>query len=344
MTPSAAQRFRRALLRAGAFGAQYGAPSGSPQLGLTVPVRNPDELRQTLEVLATRNVSATLLIPAALARQAPTEVRAAAQAGHEIVGSGPAAGLAALDVAAGQSVTAWEAGEPGPGWTSWRALAARGVRPLPFPTPTAQPGQTVRITPAELAARLDELTTNGYRPGPVRALPGLRRATPRDLLLHLYTQTVEANFTRQHHVIDLTQRADGVMRVAPLASAPEPLPLPRSTPTAELHLDSARIVGLAARGALGAYRAYLRSLRDVGQALQERPELHGAQAVFAVTLFYGPLEQAGFTLLELPPARARIYALGFRVLRLVHGTTQASSVAVPKMAWLPRDEFLRRYG
>ncbi|PNY81961.1 YkoP family protein [Deinococcus koreensis] len=344
MTPSAAPRLRRALLRAGAFGAQSAAQTGLPQLGLSVPVHSADELLQALRVLEHRRLSATLLIPAALALQEAATVRAAAQAGHEIAGTGSAAGLAALDVAACQSVAAWEAGETEPGWAGWQALAARGVRPLPLPGPTPQPGQTVRIAPAELAARLDELHTNGFRPSPVRELSGLRRATPRDLLLHVYAQTVEANFTRQHHVIDLTQRADGVMRVAPLPSAPDPLPLPRTIPTAELHLDSARIVGLAARGALGAYRAYLRSLKDVGRALQERPELHGAQAVFAVTLFYAPLEQAGFTLLELPPARARVYALGFRVLRLVHGTTQASSVLVPKMAWLPRDEFLKRYG
>lgn len=341
---SLSQRLLRAQLRAGAYGAWHGGQSGAPQLGLAVPVASGEELRHVLSVLEARQIRATLLIPAALARQWPARVRGAARAGHEIAGSGAGHGLPALDVAAGQSVDTWAPGDTGPGRAGWRALAARGVRPLPFPTPTAQPGQTVRVAPAGLAARLDELKDTGYRPGPVRDLPGLRCATPRDLLLHLYGQTVETHFTRQHHVIDLTQRADAVMRVAPLSSAPDPLPLLRNTPTAELHLDSARIVGLAERGVLGAYRAYLRSLKDVGRALQERPELRSAQAVFAVTLFYGPLEQAGFMLLELPPARARMYALGFRVLRLVHGTSRPSSAPVPKMAWMAREEFLKRYG
>ncbi|GHF54955.1 hypothetical protein HNQ07_003443 [Deinococcus metalli] len=335
-------RLRHALLRAGAHGAWQGG-SGGPEIGLTVPVDDPATLERVLEALGTTR--ATVIVPAGAGAGWDDALRAATRAGHEIAGRGAAVPLAALDVAAGQPVRAWDtATAPAPRWADLRALAARGVHPLPLPGADARPGGTVRVNPADLPGTLSDLKARGYRPRPVRDLPDLRRATPRDLLVHAYGQTVEANFTRAHHVIDLTDRADAVMRVAPLQGAPPPLPLPRNTPTAELHLDSARLVSMAARSQLGTYRAYQRSLKDVAVALRQRPDLADARAVFAVTLFYGPMEQAGFTLLELPPARTRVYALGFRVLRLVHGTVRPPSMQGPKMAWMPRDEFLTRFG
>ena len=57
-----------------------------------------------------------------------------------------------------------------------------------------------------------------------------RTGTPRDLLTLAYTRVVEDRFARDHGVIDLTARADAVMRVAPLDHAPAPLPLPPGTP------------------------------------------------------------------------------------------------------------------
>ncbi|WP_295822755.1 Sectered polysaccharide deacetylase [uncultured Deinococcus sp.] len=335
-------RVRRARLRAGTYGAWHGG-SGGPEIGLIVPVSDPETLRRVLETAGPTRL--TVVVPAAQAIGWGDALRAAAEAGHEVAGSGPASPLAALDVAAGHAIRSWAAdASPAPGHRSLLALAARGVHPLPLPDVAARPGGTLRVGPDDLAATLADLKARGYRPMPVRDLPGLRRATPRDALAHAYALTVEANFTRAHHVIDLTSRPDAVMRVAPLRDAPAPLPLPPDTPTAEMHLDSARLVSMAARSQLGTYRAYQRSLKDVAYAMQTLPELADAQAVFAVTLFYGPLEQAGFTLLELPPARARLYGLGFRVLRLVHGTTRPPSVQQPKMAWMPREEFLTRYG
>ncbi|WP_309571212.1 YkoP family protein [Deinococcus sp.] len=339
---SPAMRVRRALLRAGASGAWYGG-TGGPEVGLTVPVGDLSALESVLATLG--STRATLIVPAARATDWTDALHLATHAGHELAGAGPAGHLAALDLAAGQVVQSWEVLTPPlPSHRELRIMHDRGVHPLPVPGPDALPGRTIRVLPAALAATLTDLKARGYRPLPVRELPGVRRATPRDLLVHIYGRTVEANFTQAHHVIDLTSRPDAVMRVAPLPDAPAPLPLPRNTPTAELHLDSARLVSLATRSQLGTYRAYQRSLKDVGTALRERPELASAQAVFAVTLFYGPLEQAGFTLLDLPPARARVYGLGFRVLRLVHGTVRPPSVKAPKMAWMPRDEFITHFG
>jgi hypothetical protein len=339
------------LLRAGAFGGLRGGHPGDPALGLEVPADSPRHLRAALEALAAGRAQATLLVPPDLATRAPADLRAATLAGHEIAGFGPTpelggAGLALLEAAAGQPVTAWALDGAALSGAALRRLWAWGVAPLPGPVAEPQPGAVVRAWPAELGAFLPAVRALGYRPGPVRALPELRAGTPRDLAAALYSAVVEDRYARQEGVIDLSQRADAVMRVAPLDHAPAPLPLPAGTPTAELHLNSARLVGLASRSLLGTYRAYQRSLKDVAVALRERPELAPAQAVFAVTLFHGPLEKSGFTLLELPPLRARWYGLGFRLVRAAYGTTRTPSEgqAWPKMAWMPRDAFLDRYG
>jgi hypothetical protein len=339
--PSPAPLLWRTLLRAGAFGALFGGHPGDPRVGLTVPVQTAGELRAALAALEGCGVRATLLISPTLARLDPAGLRVATQAGHEVAGSGNPAELAGLEAAAGQAVTAWASDaltRP-----QLRRLAAQGVRPLPPPSPVPEPGLTLRLTPGELTHALPRLTALGYRPVPVRELPELRPAVPRDLALHLYRRLVEERFARAHGVLPLTGRAGGVMRVA-ARPAPGRLPLPPGTLTAELHLHSPRMVGLTARSALSAYRAYQRSLGDVAHALRERPELRGARAVFAVTLFHGPLEKNGFTVVALPPLRARLYGLGFRLMRLVYGTTAAPSEAEPKLAWMEREAFLARHG
>lgn len=334
--------FLAAQLRAGAYGAWAGGHPGAPEVGVTVPIRDEGEIRACVAALLEPKAEVTLLVSPTLARRAPDALYTATQAGHEIAGMGEPGQISAFEVAAAQAVQSWDSERLSR--ASLRLLAAQGIHPLPFPLNAPQPGQTICVLPGELEQRLPEMRALGYRPVPVRDIPGLRLAGPRDLLLHLYTHTVEANFARKHKVIDLAQRADAVMRVAPLDHAPEPLPLPRDTPTAELHLHSPRIVGLAGRSALTAYRAYLRSLRDVAAAMHTLPELQDARAVFAVTLFHAQLEQGGFELLPLPPARARIYGLGFRVLRIVYGTARPPSEPQPKMAWMTREAFLAKYG
>ncbi|WP_233554843.1 YkoP family protein [Deinococcus cavernae] len=128
--------------------------------------------------------------------------------------------------------------------------------------------------------------------------------------------------------------------MAALDHAPPPLPLPPGTPTAELHLNSTRLVGLASRNLTATYKAYQRSLRDVAQALQTHPELQGAQAVFAVTLFHGPLAKAGFTILDLPPLRARWYGLGSAFCAPPTAPPVPPSEGTPKMGWMTREAFL----
>lgn len=332
----------RALVRAGAHGALHGGHPGDPRLGLTVPVATPADLRETLAALDRAGVRATLLVPVRLADLDPDGLRLASGAGHEIAGQGDPAGLSQLDVAAGQPVTTWAPDEAST-LGQLRALASRGVRPLPLPFPTPEPGQTLRVFLTDLPATLARLGTLGYRPVPVREVPELRPATPRDLLIHVYRRLVDDRFARAHGVLPLTERADGVMRVA-LRPMPAPLPFSHGSVAAELHLHSPRLVGLNARGSLTAYRAYQRSLRDVARALRERPEFREARAVFAVTLFHGPLEKNGFTVVGLPRAQARVYGLGFRVMRLVYGTKVAPSETEPRMAWMEREAFLARHG
>lgn len=335
------------LLRAGAFGALRGGHPGYPALGVTVPVPTPGELGLALERLSGTGAHVTLLCPPALARTAPDLLRAATRAGHEIAGDGLTRGageVALLQTVAGQQVTAWRLRPSERNGAALRTLAAWDIHPLPPALPAPEPGGTAEVSPADLRVRLDDWRARGYRPVPVRELPGLRAATPADLAQHVYMRLVEDRFSAQSHLIDLTQRADGVMRIAPLDHAPPPLPFPPRTPTAELHLHSPRVVGLAARSPLTAYRAYARSWGDVARALQTRPELAQAQVIFGVTLLFGPLEKAGFTVVELPPLQAHWYGLGFRLLRLAYGTARPPSEGLPKMAWMTREAFLARHG
>ncbi|MEF2277783.1 Sectered polysaccharide deacetylase [Deinococcus sp. YIM 134068] len=336
------RRARRALSRAGAHGALHGGHPGDPRVGLTVPATTPDEVQEGITALGTAGVRATLLVPVGLADTDAEVLRLATNAGHEVAGQGDPAGLTRLDVAVGGTVTAW-AFDPSLSGVQLRALAASGVRPLPLPSPAPELGLTLRVSPADLPGTLARLRTLGYRPVPVRELPDLRPATPRDLLIHVYRRLVDDRFARSHGVLPLTERADGVMRVA-LRPMPAVLPFPPGSLAAELHLHSPRLVGLNARGSLTAYRAYQRSLRDVAAALRDRPEFGDARAVFAVTLFHGPLEKNGFTLTPLPPMQARVYGLGFRVMRVVYGTRVAPSETEPRMAWMEREAFLRRHG
>lgn len=331
-----------ALLRAGAFGALHGGHPGDPRIGLTVPIPTPDALPAALAALEAAGVRGTLLLSLEVA-EAVDDPQAATRAGHEVAGYGPPAALARLEVLAGQPVGAWALEGGDLTGRALRSLAARGVRPLPPPSPVPELGLTLRALPAELAAELPRLKALGYRPVPVRDLPELRPATPRDLGLRVYRTLVDERFARAHGVMPLTERADAVMRVA-VQPAPEGTPFPPGTPAAELHLHSPRLVGLASRSALTAYRAYHRSLRDVAVALRERPEMQEARLVFAVTLFHGPLETHGFTLSPLPPLRARLYSLGFRVMRLVYGTAAPPSETEPKVAWMEREAFLARHG
>ncbi|MPY66121.1 Sectered polysaccharide deacetylase [Deinococcus sp. SDU3-2] len=327
---------RRALLRAGAGGALAGGDPGAPHLGLVVPVRTPDELAAVVDT----GIRVTLLISPALARLAPEVVRAAAKLGHEIAGLGAPEGIAALEVAAGRPVTLWSAKAPP---ASPARLAALGLTPLPLPLPTPEPGGTWQLPPADLAAEVPRLRALGYRPGPVGELPGLRRARGRDLGLHLYRRAVDDRFARAHRVRALTERADGVLRVSRQPAPPE-LGWPTGAAVAELHVHSPRLVGLSARSPLTAYRAFARSLRDVAAVLRDDPEFSEVAGVVAVTLFHEPLAAQGFQTQRLPPLRARLYGLGFRLMRRVYGTAVPTSEPEPRLAWMERAAFLARHG
>lgn len=327
---------RRALLRAGAGGALAGGDPSLPHLGLMVPVRTPEDLA----ALAGADVRATLLVAPALALREPEALRAAVRAGHEVAGWGAPDGVAALEVAAGQPVTLWSAEAP---QAAPARLAARGLTPLPLPLSTPEPGGTLCRCPAHLPAEVARLRALGYRPGPVGALPGLRRARARDLGLHLYQWGVEGRFARAHRVRALTERADGVLRLS-RRPAPAELGWPPGSAVAELHVHSPRLVGLSARSPLSAYRAFARSLRDVAGRLREDPEFADVRGVMAVTLFHEPLAQQGFAVLPLPPLRTWLYSLGFRLLRRVYGTAVPPSQRLPRLAWMDRAAFLSRHG
>lgn len=332
------------LLRAGAFGSLHGGHPGEPAVGLSVPVESMQELRQALDLLEEAKVRATLLIAPQAVPGDSDDLWQAVQAGHEVAGLNLPVNDRRLEALTGKPVRFWALPARGVTRGTLRAMHGAGIAPLPPATGQPAPGSILCLTPADLKDRLPELKKLGYRPVPVGELRDLRRGTPRDALHDLYQRVVEDRYAEREGVIDLSQRFDAVLRVAPLDHAPAPLPLPPRTPTAELHVNSTRLVGLASSNLTATYKAYQRSLRDVAQALDTRPELQDAQAVFAVTLFHSPLEKAGFIILDLPPLRARWYALGFRLLRVAYGTTRTPSEGTPKMGWMTREAFLNRYG
>lgn len=331
-------------LRAGAFGTLHGGHPGLAGVGLSVPIATCLELRLVREILAGARVQATLLIPPELGRSCADLITEVAQAGHEVAGSGLLPDFTHLEALSAQQVRVWwvpQAAQFGP---LLRRLQQAGISPLPEATTRPTPGAILHVLPATLEQTIGEIKALGYKPQPVSGLPDLRAGRPRDLFEYLYQRAVEEPYQRREGMLDLSRRFDAVLRVAPLDHAPHPLPLPRQTPTAELHVNSLRLVGLASGNLLATYKAFQRSLKDVAAALETHPELRGAQAVFAVTLFHGPLEKAGFTVLDLPPLRARWYGLGFRLLRAAYGTTRTPSEGTPKMAWMTREAFLQRYG
>ncbi|WP_240738108.1 YkoP family protein [Deinococcus fonticola] len=332
------------LLRAGAFGSLHGGHPGDPAVGLTVPIESAADFAATLEMLNAQGVRATLLVSLKASHECADDLWRALQAGHEVAGWNGPIQPTRLEALSGQPVRYWGLAAPSQTGGALRKLRQAGIAPLPAPAREAAPGVLLRVPLADLRAVLPDLKARGYRAVPAGELRDLRPAEPRDLLHHLYQRAVEDRYAQREGIIDLSGRFDAVMRVAALDHAPPPLPLPPGTPTAELHLNSTRLVGLASRNLTATYKAYQRSLRDVAQALQTHPELQGAQAVFAVTLFHGPLAKAGFTILDLPPLRARWYGLGFRVLRAAYGTTRTPSEGTPKMGWMTREAFLERYG
>ncbi len=322
------------------YGALRGGHPGHPELGLSVPLRTSAELQLTLQHLAELDLHATLLIPAALVASQPDALRAAALAGHELAGYGAPESPLTLDLLSGGLLRSWATDAPS--LAELAELARLGLQVLPPPRSQPEGGAVMRLLPGHLD-RARQWCSLGYRLMPVGELRELRAAVPRDLAIHTYREHVDARFARAHGVIDLAVRADAVVRVA-AHPAPPGLPVPAGTPGAELHLHSARLVGLASRSSLVAYRAFQRSLRDVGAALHTRPELQQARIVYAATLFLGPLERNGFHLAPLPPLRARLYGAGFHFLRLLYGSHSELAAPEAKLAWIGREAFLERFG
>jgi hypothetical protein len=328
------------LTHAGAYGALRGGHPGHPELGLSVPVQTGSELALALNRLAELDQRATLLVPPALAAEHSALLAAAAEAGHQLAGFGSLSSPLTLDLLTGGQLQAWALDAPTlPELARLRRL---DLALLPVPRPSPEPGAVMRLSPRALDTAL-QWRALGYRLMPVRELRELRAATPRDLAIHAYRERVDARFAQAHGVVDLALRADAVMRVAAHPS-PAGLPYPAGSPGAELHLHSAKLVGLASRSSLVAYRAFQRSLRDVGAALNTRPELQGAQVVYAATLFLGPLTRNGFELVPLPPLRARLYGAGFHFLRMLYGSHSELAAPEAQLAWMARSDFLARFG
>lgn len=289
--------------------------------------------------LARQKLSATLLVSMsaawaeAWAYTPPT--------GHEVAGLGLPLQVAWLEASSRQPVRLWALRDSDISRQRLAQLAAQGLALLPPSTPRPEPGGFLRLGAGQLG-QLERWRLGGYQFVPISQLPGLRRATPRDLVLWAYTTLIDERFDAQHGVVSLAERPDAVLRVARTVAAP-PLPLPAGTPVLELHVQSRRLNGLATQNPLMAYRAAHRSLKDAAQLLQT-PEWADCQAVFANTLFYSLMGKLGFQLQPLPRRQAQWYRLGFELIRRIYGLNANSSEKDVKLAWMTRQDFLRRFG
>lgn len=337
---------RNQLLRAGAFGALHGENTGQPQVGLVVDLTQTthQDFAYALSILASKNQQATLLVNGHSSLKQNPYLTQLNHPRHEfcITGELCIPTLAWLEATTGQAIQLYAA-QATHLHRRLADLTQQHLKPIQ-PSEQLQIGGFWLVKANELEEKLMWARKNGYQLVPVTQLSGLRPATPYDWLRHHYHQLIEEPYRKRSGLITSSERAEAMLYIAPLDHAPQPLPLPYHTPTAELHINSGQLVGVSQLSLLRAYRSQVRTLRDVAQKLEEHPKLKEAQAVFAVTLFTPILEKAGFELLDLPPLRARWYGLGFRILRMVHGTTSAPSNAIPHLAWMPREKFLAKFG
>jgi len=197
------------------------------------------------------------------------------------------------------------------------------------------------------------LAEQGYRVTGVWDLPGTRPERPRDLPATLL-QGVDVLYDRLGRIRRVGAHASSLFRVGvapyPLADVTLPAPgLPDGLTVrhgerlVEFHLDSARLVELAARPVAGR-KVVQHSVHDLAAAVRDDPAWNTLPAVYSVSIFSHVLKLYGFTVLELPLPMRRRLTWWSRTLRRAYGVADPEHVHVPMLAVISREELVRRHG
>ncbi|WP_211317861.1 polysaccharide deacetylase family protein [Deinococcus yavapaiensis] len=347
-------------MRRANFGVLREGHGGHPELALTFEGGPDDMTARVLDVLAEKGAKATFLFDPARAVARPELVRRAVGEGHEVGGSGSLglrrgrAGLATL----GATVAVWRP-TVYDATTAWR-LERANVRAVGWSlrgTPKAvedrlEPGNIVALTSDDgLGEWLDSVGDRGYTFVTVSHLQGARTEATRGLLVRMWRRVVDERFDRAGHLDLLTRRARGLTRLGLAPYEGPPLTLPNGDvvqpgePAAEIHVHSKRLVTLVDVGTFVALRAFRDSLRDVAEQLQTNPKYEEVRLVFAFSLFHEVLEPLGFQSARLESeTKERVLSMGMNALRRLYGTRTDRRVLRPRISWVDREAFLRKYG
>jgi peptidoglycan/xylan/chitin deacetylase (PgdA/CDA1 family) len=204
----------------------------------------------------------------------------------------------------------------------------------------AGPGGHVAVR--ALPDLLGTLRQRGYDLRPLGALPGLRPERPRDLVpraLHV----LDNAFDRKGHI-----RRVGVSATSLLRAGPAPFPLdghpefPKGTPMLEIHIDSERLVQIAAKP-LRALKLVRESMRELAADVQADPEWRALPAVFSTGPFADVLVTLGYDIHDVPEAMRRRLTLWSSFLRWAHGTAHGPAREA-RLGLIRMDDLVRRHG
>ena len=216
-----------------------------------------------------------------------------------------------------------------------------------------EPGGVVVMHDASLGAKncvqvlpriLEEMKKRGYIAKTLSEMHGLRMGGLRDVMQRLSVAQDRA-WDRKNGIDALTEHSSGLLRVGlgrfPGVSGSS---VANGTPYAEIHLHSPRLVGFAEKP-MAALRQFKFSLSEVAHTLEHNPRYAGAEGIYAVTFYANILKSLGFEVSSPPQDLAyRVGGLANNALRWIYSSRPNRDILIPQLAWMPREELMRRYG
>ena len=199
------------------------------------------------------------------------------------------------------------------------------------------------VTARALPQLLGALRARGYAPSALGELLDLRPERPADLAPRA-VKLLDAAFDRTNHVLPVGERAGSQLRAGltafPLAGHPA---FARGEPLLELHVNGEKVARMQSKPLLG-IRQTRASLRDLAQAMRERPEWREVPGAFAIGPYAGILGSLGFEVSPVPAEMRRRLTVWTELLRRAYGHKPNAQLHQVKLALIAREELLRRYG
>jgi len=361
------------LFRWMGVGALAHGPRNEPKLALTFDDGpNPETTPELLAALDEVEAKATFFLTGRQAEAHPELVERIREAGHEIASHGRVHRPPILMAPWTEWVhTAYDPGglphyRPPHGSHSpfTRAIARALGKPValwdleskdwtPLPDDAlldrlfeyAQPGSVILLhdryprTPALVRRLVPELRAMGFQFVPMTGL-NLKPLTFKEGMIRAL-QGFDERYDRTHGIRRCRRSADNLFRCS---RAPLPADVPglaKGAPGLELHFDSRRV---AAKSPLAIVKALRRDLKGAARRVAEDPEI---QVVFAVTpLIEGAKELLGFEVHDLPPSRSLVDATARRFFDWLYRDPRypPKKRYQVKLIYLPREDFLKKYG